>query len=64
MRTTILIDDDLMAEALEASGFSTKKEAVEQGLKFLIQRNRQTDILKLRGAVNWNGDLDDMRTNK
>ena len=63
MRTNIVIDDKLMDDALKASGYSTKKEAVEQGLKLLLLRSQQQDIRKLRGRVKWEGDLDEMRTN-
>lgn len=61
MRTNIVIDDELMAEALKATGLSTKKEAVEEGLKLLVRRNKQQDIRKLRGKLRWEGDLDEMR---
>ncbi|RUO20881.1 DUF2191 domain-containing protein [Aliidiomarina iranensis] len=61
MRTNIVIDDKLMADALKASGYKTKKEAVEQGLKLLLLRSQQQDIRKLRGQVKWEGDLDEMR---
>lgn len=64
MRTNIVIDDKLMADALKASGCSTKKEAVEQGLKLLLLRSQQQDIRKLRGRVKWEGDLDEMRGGK
>ena len=36
MRTNIVIDDKLMAEAIKVTGASTKKEAVELGLKALV----------------------------
>ena len=61
MRTNIVIDDKLMADALKATGLTTKKEAVEQGLKLLVQRNKQQAIRKLRGKLKWEGDLDEMR---
>ena len=61
MRTNIVIDDQLMADALKATGLSTKKEAVEEGLRLLIRRNRQQEIRKLRGKLKWEGDLDEMR---
>ena len=64
MRTNIVIDDKLMADVLEASGYRTKKEAVEQGLKLLLLRSKQQDIRKLRGRVKWEGDLDEMRGGK
>jgi Arc/MetJ family transcription regulator len=61
MRTNIVIDDKLMADALKATGLNTKKEAVEQGLRLLIQKNKQQAIRKLRGKLKWEGDLDEMR---
>lgn len=61
MRTNIVIDDKLMADALKATGLSTKREAVEQGLKLLVQKNKQQAIRKLRGKLRWEGDLDEMR---
>jgi len=64
MRTNIVIDDKLMADAIKASGYNTKKEAVEQGLKLLVRQSRQQDIRKLRGKVRWEGDLDEMRGGK
>lgn len=64
MRTNIVIDDTLMAEALKASGLSTKKEVVEQGLKLLVRRSRQQEIRNLRGRIKWEGDLDEMRGGK
>ena len=64
MRTNSVIDDKLMDDALKASGYSTKKEAVEQGLKLLLLRSQQQDIRKLRGRVKWEGDLDEMRGGK
>jgi len=61
MRANIVIDDKLMADALKASGYTTKKEAVEQGLKLLVRRCQQQDIRKLRGKIKWEGNLDEMR---
>ena len=64
MRTNIVIDDDLMADALKATGLGTKREAVEQGLKLLVRQNKQQSIRKLRGKLKWEGDLDEMRSRK
>jgi Arc/MetJ family transcription regulator len=61
VRTNIVIDDKLMADALKASGYTTKKEAVEQGLKLLVRRSQQQKIRQLRGKVKWKGNLDEMR---
>ena len=62
MRTNIVIDDTLMANALKASGVRTKREAVELGLRTLIRLQRQADIRRLRGNLAWDGDLDALRT--
>lgn len=61
MRTNIEIDDALMAEAMEATGARTKKEAVEAALRQLVQLKRQAGIRELRGKMEWVGDLDAMR---
>ncbi len=64
MRTNIVIDDELMTNALKASGLKTKKDVVEQGLKLLIKRDEQQAIRELRGQITWEGDLDEMRGRK
>lgn len=62
MRTNIIIDDTLMAQALVVSGHHTKKETVEEALKLLISVRNQSKIRKYRGKLRWEGDLDKMRT--
>jgi Arc/MetJ family transcription regulator len=61
MRTNIVIDDQLMAEALKVTGLSTKKEVVELALQTIVRLNKQKDIKKFRGKLNWQGDLEEMR---
>lgn len=61
MRTNVVIDDDLMAEALKVSGVKTKRQAIEEGLRLLVRTRRQARIRRLRGALEWQGSLDDMR---
>ena len=61
VRTNIEIDDNLMADALKATGLNTKKEAVELGLKALIKLNKQASIRALRGKLKWEGNLEEMR---
>ncbi|WP_349742464.1 type II toxin-antitoxin system VapB family antitoxin [Roseateles cavernae] len=56
MRTNIEIDDDLMAKALQAGPFKTKKEAVEAGLRLLARQSAYREILKWRGKLQWEGD--------
>ena len=64
MRTNIVIDDSLMHDALKATGLTTKKDVVEQGLKLIVQRSNQQAVRELRGKLKWEGDLDEMRGGK
>ena len=64
MRTNIIINDDLMNEAMELSKMKTKKAVVETGLKLLVQIKKQEQIKTLRGRIKWEGDLDSMRSDK
>ena len=53
MRTNIDIDDDLMAAAMEAGGFKTKREAVEEGLRMLKRKKAYAALLAARGTLFW-----------
>jgi Arc/MetJ family transcription regulator len=64
MRTNIVIDDKLMKDTLRATGLKTKREAVELGLRTLLRLRQQEAIRRHRGKLNWQGDLDAMRTDK
>ena len=64
MRTNIVIDDNLMNSTLRATGLKTKREAVELGLRTLLRLRQQEEIKRFRGKLNWQGDLDAMRTDK
>ncbi|MCH8306674.1 MAG: type II toxin-antitoxin system VapB family antitoxin [Proteobacteria bacterium] len=64
MRTNIVIDDDLMTRVLKLTGLRTKREAVDMGLKALLKLKKQESIRNFRGKLDWEGDLDDMRTDK
>jgi len=61
MRTNIVIDDTLMAEAMKVSALKTKKAVVESGLCLIIQVKKQERIKSLRGKLKWDDDLDKMR---
>lgn len=64
MRTNIDIDDELMREAMRASGAPTKRATVEQGLRLLIDVGGQRAIRRLRGQVKWRGDLEVSRRDR
>ncbi len=64
MQTNISIDENLINDVLRLTGLKTKKEAVEEGLKTLIRLAKQDEIRKLKGQIQWEGNLEEMRTDK
>ena len=61
MRTNIVIDDELMAQAMAKSGLNTKKAVIEEALRTLIRLKVQEEVRQLRGQLQWEGDLNEMR---
>jgi Arc/MetJ family transcription regulator len=61
MRTNIIIDDELMTDVLKLTGIKSKREAVEQGLRILLALKQQEKIKQFKGALKWEGDLEQMR---
>lgn len=61
MRTNIDIDDDLIAEAMAATGLATKKATVEEALRRLVRRHQRLDALADMAGLGWDGDLGAMR---
>lgn len=64
MRTNIVIDDKLMQDTLKATGLKTMRQAVDLGLRALLQLRQQEQIKHFRGKLDWQGDLEAMRTDK
>lgn len=62
MRTNIVVDDKLMEDTLRATGLKTKQEAVELGLLTLLRLQKQQAIRRFKGKLNWQGDLDAVRS--
>jgi Arc/MetJ family transcription regulator len=59
MRTSIVINDELMKQAMRASGASTKREAVERSLRLMVRLARQEELIRsARGKLHWTGNLD------
>jgi Arc/MetJ family transcription regulator len=57
MRTNVVIDDQLMESALKASGLKSKRAAIEEGLRLLVQMKNQERIKGFLGKLKWTGDL-------
>lgn len=61
MRTNIEIDDELLSQAMAATGLSTKRATVEEGLRLLVRMRKQVQALADLEGLGWEGDLDKMR---
>lgn len=61
MRTNIVIDDTLIAEAMRLTRIKTKRAVVDMALRTLIRIERQRAVLDLEGRIAWEGDLNQMR---
>ena len=61
MRTNIDIDDQLLNDAMAATGLPTKKATVEEGLRRLVERHRRLAAYKDLAGLGWDGDLSEMR---
>ncbi len=61
MRTTLNIDDEALAAAMQLSEGRTKTEVVNQALRAYARANRRLQLLELRGRVTWHGDVDTLR---
>ncbi len=60
-RTNVVIDEDLLQKARQTTGIKTMRGLIDYALRELVRRRRQREILKLRGRVDWKGDLSEMR---
>ena len=49
-RTTLEIDDKLLAEAKTATGHKTTKGVVQEGLKLLVRQHKLKKFASLRGS--------------
>lgn len=56
MATNLAIDNSLLNEAQKIGGFKTKKETVNTALIEFIQRNKQLEIVKIFGKINYDAD--------
>ena len=61
MRTTLNIDDDALAEAMKVSSGRTKTEVVNEALRRFARAKRRRQLLDLRGKVEWEGNIDELR---
>ncbi|MGH2769029.1 MAG: type II toxin-antitoxin system VapB family antitoxin [Actinomycetota bacterium] len=60
-RTNLVLDEELLEEAVRLSGERTYSRAVARALEDFVRRARAGRILELAGSGLWEGDLSRMR---
>ncbi|BAZ81558.1 type II toxin-antitoxin system VapB family antitoxin [Sphaerospermopsis kisseleviana CS-549] len=58
MMTNLEIDENLIKEALELSGYSDQSAVIAEALKQYIQRRKQQEIIELFGTIEYEDDYD------
>lgn len=64
VRTNIIMEEPLVAEAQAITGIKTKSGVVHYALREVVRRARQKELLKLQGKIVWEGDLDSIRQSR
>jgi Arc/MetJ family transcription regulator len=63
-RTNVMLDEVLVGKGMRLTGIDTKKHLIDYALRELIRRKEQKRILRLKGKISWEGDLDEMRAKR
>jgi Arc/MetJ family transcription regulator len=61
MPTNVVIDEELIAQAMKLTGLKTKRAVIEEALRTLIRDKSQERVRELRGKLHWEANLDEMR---
>ena len=61
MRTNIVLNEELVSQAMQLTGLRTKRGLIDHALRELVRRRQQRRLLELRGRVKWEGNLSKMR---
>ena len=63
-RTNLVLNGQLLEEALRLSGERTYSKAVDRALSEFVRRAKAGRILELAGSGLWEGDLAEMRADR
>ena len=63
-RTTLMVDEALLSDAIRLSGAKTYSAVVARALEDLVRRIKARGILELAGSGHWKGDLGEMRDDR
>lgn len=60
-RTNVVLDEELIHRGIELTGLKTQRDLIDYALRELVRRKEQKKIIQLKGAIDWQGDLNEMR---
>lgn len=61
IRTNVVLDEKLITQALKVTKIKTRKALIDYALRELLRHAQQKELLKLRGKIHWEGDLNKSR---
>jgi len=61
MRTTLNLNDEALAAAMEVSEGLTETDVVNEALREFARATRRRQLLELRGKIEWIGNIDALR---
>ncbi|NEX18459.1 MAG: DUF2191 domain-containing protein [Halochromatium sp.] len=61
-RTNIVLDTELVDTAMRLTGLRTRQALIDHALRELVRHEQQMKLLELKGQIDWDGDLDAMRS--
>jgi len=64
METAVTVDTEILEKAMQTSVGQTQRQLVEDALRLFLLQNRQGEARKYRGKLQWEGNLDELRTAK
>ena len=64
MEIAVTIDSEILNKAMQVANGQTQQELVENALRLFVMQNKQGEARKYRGKLQWEGDLDELRTAK
>jgi Arc/MetJ family transcription regulator len=63
-RTNVVLDEKLLSQAKKITGIGTTRMVLDCALRELVRMGGQADLLKLKGKIHWEGDLDELRKSR
>lgn len=56
-RTNVVLNDELVQKCFKATGIKTRRKLIDYALQEILRHENQKMILKLKGKIDWEGDL-------